>query len=72
MLKHHPHSTWLSVAAVSHQPVESDTSQQQTATIWDLHRQKRATRISLGPRLPSSVALKSFFLEFDKEPRERV
>lgn len=31
MLKHHPHSASWSVAAVSHQPMESDTLQQQPA-----------------------------------------
>lgn len=60
MLKHHPHSAWLSVAAASHQPMESDTSEQQTAAIWGLHTQKRATWISLGPRLPSSVESRAF------------
>lgn len=61
MLNHHPHSTLLSVAAVSHQAMESDTLQQQTAAVWGLHGQKHATSISLGPKLPLFCGFQELF-----------
>lgn len=73
MLKHHPHSTSLSVVAVSYQPIQSLTlysNRQQRSGIYR-HR-NMVLKFLRGQTCPQFCGPEELFLDFDKEPRERA
>lgn len=73
MLKHHPHSTSLSVAAVSYWPIQSltlySTRQQRSGICTD---RNMVLQFLWGQTCPWFCGLGELFLAFDKEPRERM